>query len=808
MRRLVIALVAAVIGLAALGAAQPYGPSTTNIELRVWQGLDDGTDIAIGARAIDGSWHALGMVPLPLDDGFSANGDYRYGQTSVGVPLTSAALLTVEVRVWQAVRVQSLIYVSARGAGGSWGLLGTVRLRLDDGLRPDPGYRYGDIRIEVELPEERVVTLAGRAKRWGYVDDRAEDALFGSGSDTGLMGLAVDHDGSVVVADARNDAIRRISLDGTVTTIAGGNGRGSLDGPGDTAQFFNPADVAVDPEGAIYVADSGNNRIRKIAPDGAVTTVAGGGPPATRPSRVRDGPASEALFSGPHGIAIDAEGNLYIIEQYRIRRLTPSGRVSTFAGRDGPWHLDGAREAAKFAFLQAIDIDAAGNIYVIDANPYISGKIGTHYTIRMIDTRGVVRTLYQNQHPSFGGILASPQGLAVGAGGEVYVANTGRNQILRLTDRGQLRAVAGTGRGGYLDGAADAAAFSQPGSLAASGDGGLMVVDQEDSVVRAIVPGEDGLFDSDLPLAHIGRLPRLGGVSVTTFAGRSGHTYYGTPRFRDGRANLARFDRPWGMALDAAGNVIVADSQNHAIRRISTDGTVSTLAGGNGEGSRDGAGDEAQFSWPEGVVVDANGCVYVADSGNSLIRKIAPDGAVSTVAIEGLNGPSAMVFDSNGNLFVAETYRIWQVTPSGAYWIVESTEHGFTHGITVDDEDALVFVISEIPDSAIRRITADGERSTVFQDRPGRFGGVFSDYLPGIARAPDGAIYATDWGFGRVVRIAPDGTAAIVADRDAFGGTRHFHPAGILVTPEGDLLVSDSGLNAIWKITFDEDAER
>ena len=167
------------------------------------------------------------MVPLPLDDGFSPNGDYRYGQTTLKVPLTTAAPLAVEVRVWQAVRVPSRIYVSARGAGGSWGLLGTVRLQLDDGERPDLGYRFGDMRIEVELPEQRVVTLAGRAMQWGDADGVGADARFRSSSEPWDMGLDIDADGSVIVADYSNSAIRRIARDGTVTTIAGGNGQRS-----------------------------------------------------------------------------------------------------------------------------------------------------------------------------------------------------------------------------------------------------------------------------------------------------------------------------------------------------------------------------------------------------------------------------------------------------------------------------------------------------------------------------------------------------------------------------------------------------
>ena len=138
MRRLLIALLAAAVGVAALGTAQPYGSGemTTPIELRLWQGLDDPTDIAVGARAPDGVWGELGMVPLALD-GLTASGRYRYGGTTLEVPLRTATPVGVEVWVWQAARDPHVIYVSARGVGGSWDLLGTFRFRVDHGVRPN-----------------------------------------------------------------------------------------------------------------------------------------------------------------------------------------------------------------------------------------------------------------------------------------------------------------------------------------------------------------------------------------------------------------------------------------------------------------------------------------------------------------------------------------------------------------------------------------------------------------------------------------------------------------------------------------------
>ena len=805
MRRLVIAAVAVVIGLAALGTAHPYGDATTTIELRVWQGLEDGADIAIGARSVDGSWGALGMVPLPLDDGFSSNGEYRYGQTTVGVPLPDwATPLNVEVRVWQAVRDESFIFVSARAAGGSWGLLGTVRLLLDDGIRPDLGYRHGDMCIEVELPDAGVVTLAGRAMDWGSADGAGKDARFGGRSAPWAMGLEVDADGSVIVADYFNSAIRRVAPDGTVTTIAGGNGHGLLDGPVDVAQFAGPTDVALAPDGAIYVAQRPNNHIRKITPDGMVTTVAGDGSlEANRdPSRVRDGPVDQAVFYRIHGIALAPDGDLYILEDRHIRRLSPSGWVSTFVGGSTVGFRDGRGRSARFYFLKDIAIDASGDLYVIDSNPLVRGETGTLETIRKIDTNGLVRTLFRSRPPHLGGQLASPEGLAVTSDGTVYISNTGRNQIVRLTRDGDLRVVAGAGEDGYLDGPYGAATFSLPGALAFAPDGALIVADQGGSTLRAIVPGPSG-FPNDVPPVGIEQLPRVEGVSVTRFAGRLGRGGH-SPDGRSARA--AAFNGPHAIAIDPAGNLIVADNRNYAVRRISAGGTVSTLAGANGQGTLDGPGDEAQFGWLVSVAVDADGNVYVAESQSARLRMIAPDGRVSTIDDEAAGHIHALAVEPDGSLLISRGGRIWRRSPDGAISLIAGDGSPRISALTVGDDGSIFYAVIESSLTAIRRVDSGGV-STVFQDRPGLLGGALSHYTQGIAAAPGGAIYVADYVFDRVIRIAPDGTAAIVADSETVGVTR-FEPVSIAVTSEGDLLVSDARYNVIWKITIDEDAGR
>ncbi|MCY4639463.1 MAG: hypothetical protein OXC94_03875 [Chloroflexi bacterium] len=822
-----IAIVGALLLLAvgsAGGSAGAQGGTadgdTVRIELRVLQELEDDLGISVSARPADGSWRTLGVIALPLDDGHSSDGRYRYGDVTLEVPLSNRATpARIEMRVWQHVENGRRIYLSARPQDGSWATLGTIALPLDGGVDSLRGLRYGEASIEAPLPEDEVSTLAGRAGVRGYRDGQGDGALFGRfGADLGL-GVEIDHDGNVIVADRQNRAIRRITPDGTVSTIAGGNGRGVRDGPAAEAQFAGPTDVAIAPDGTIYVADSYGHRIRKIAPDGMVATVAGGGPIYGPPfgegawGSFRDGHAAEARFAFPHGIALGRDGNLFVAQDSRrIRRISPSGDVSTHAG-SGYGHRDGHSGEALFNNLLAIDVDAEGNIYVIDNH-------SRGIAIRKVDTAGVVSTLRRGALPGRGGTLASPRGLAVADDGAIYVANTGRHQLLELTPGGILRAVAGTGEPGYADGPRAEAMFNLPGAIAVRDDGRLVVADEGNNLIRTIVPQEAGSSRGGQTLATAGQLPRLEGIEVTLFA--SG----------------ALLRRPEGMALDLEGNVIVADSRRHAVLRVSPRGTVTTIAGGRREGLRDGFGRNAQFSRPEGVAVHQDGSIYVADSGNNRIRRIAPDGSVTTAAGGGppstegnwggyrdgpasearFRGPGALAFDGAGNLIIVDwgnsRIRLLSAdgevsTIAGAAPIPAPDRHQGNHGsrdgpgsralfhwprgIALDGEGGIFFAEGN---NAIRRIDSSGFVSTVLRTPSTRYGGALSGALVGIARGNDGALYVTDGHYMRVIRVSRDGEVSIVADRGF----------GIIVTLEGDLLVSDAS-GVIWTIALGDGTE-
>ncbi len=342
-----------------------------------------------------------------------------------------------------------------------------------------------------------------------------------------------------------------------VTTVAGNGKRGAVDGTGGptgTAEFRSPCGVAVDLLGNVYVADTGNSRIRKIDPDGNVTTLAGNGVQGFADGT--GGPHGTAEFFDPRGLAADNLGNVFVADtsNNRIRKIDPEGNVTTVAGTgssnsaNGP---GGPNGVAEFELPYDVAVDAVGNLFV--AEPWAQH-------IRMIDTADNVTTLagdiwgYEDGTAGEHGQaeFRLPAGVAVDVQGNVLVADWGNNRIREISAAGYVTTLAGNGAG-TLDGA--------------------------------------------------------GG-----YANGSG-----------GPTGMAEFKSPQGVAVDTQGFIAVADTLNSCIRTINTDGNVGTIAGNVTGGFMDGPGGPdgpAQFNGPTGVAFDVQGDIYVADTWNNRIRKI------------------------------------------------------------------------------------------------------------------------------------------------------------------------------------------
>lgn len=497
----------------------------------------------------------------------------------------------------------------------------------------------GNNRIRMITPGKVVTTLAGSGSI-GSRDGSGWAASFNSPN-----GVAIDGSGNVYVADMQGNVIRKMSPSGVVTTLAGSGAPDYLDGTGTEAAFHYPTGIAVNADGYVFVSDWANNRIRKITPSGAVSTFAGSGHYGSA-----DGTGTAASFGYAHGLTLDAAGNLFVADSGNalIRKITPEGVVSTYAGTGVSGSSDGPASSASFYLPLSVAVDGTGNVYVGDT---------WNETIRKITPDGAVTTLaglgtvgYADGAGNSARFF-NPFGAAVDAAGNVFVADGGNHRIRKISPSGNVTTFAGSGVRGSANGTGTAAQFNYPTGIALDGSGNAYVADNNNCAIRKISPAG----------------------AVTLLAG-------GECGDADGSGTAAKFSEPETIAVDAAGNVFVSDEYNQRIRKVTPGGVVTTLAGSGEIGNADGMGASASFSYPRGIAVDASGNVYVADSTNYRIRKITPAGLVSTLAGSGLYGesdgvgkaasfeyPVGLALDRSGNLLVADADegRIRQVTMGG-----------------------------------------------------------------------------------------------------------------------------------------------
>ena len=412
------------------------------------------------------------------------------------------------------------------------------------------------------------------------------------------------------------------------STLAGSPGlTGTNDGTGGTARFSFPTGVVPDPAGNLYVADFLNHAIRKMSLMGTnwiVTTIAG----LPGVADYADGTNSDARFNRPAGIAIDTAGNLFVAERYNhvIRKITPSGTdwvVSTVAGLHGvTGGADGTNDQARFWLPSGIAVDSSNVLYVADTS---------NFTIRQITPVGTN-----------------------------WVVSTIAGSVNNF---------------GFADGINSQALFNFPYGIAIGGEGKLYVADAGTNAIRELArAGPDW--------------------SVTTIAGQTG-----TAGWDDGAGGIAKFNFPSGVALDSAGNVYVADQSNYTIRKLTPQSTgwiVSTIAGSvTNAGSANGIGTNALFKKPWGVAVDKAGTVFVAEYSNSLIRSgVSLSVPAPLLQIELSNDLVTLSWPAWASNYLLETSG--QLGSAGS-WVA------ITNGITLSGQ-AFIFTQSSAGASAFYRL--------------------------------------------------------------------------------------------------------
>ena len=598
--------------------------------------------------------------------------------------------------------------------------------------------------------------------------------------------VAVDAAGNLYIADTGNHAIRKRAPNGTVSTLAGlATVPGDADGLGSAGRFSAPSGIAIDASGNLYVADLNTHLIRKISPAGAVTTLAG-----TSLSRgSADGVGAAARFSNPSAVAVDSSGNVYVTDRgnYTIRKITPTGTVTTIAGSPGQYgSTDGTGANARFYSTNGIAVDAAGNLYVAD----VGGA-----SIRKISPAGDVTTFARVNNPS---------GLALDAAGNLLVS-CGNGTVSKISSAGVVTALAGDPNAmGDRDGVGSAARFTILDGIAVDAGGNAFVADVNNNTIRMITPG--------------GTVSTLAGVSFQNSLG-----------YVDATGADARFGSLTDLAVDAAGNVYAADPANHCVRKVSPAGVVTTLAGSAATvGSADGTGSAASFGKPTGIAIDTAGNLYVADVDKHVIRKITPAGVVTTLAgspgqaglADGagaaarFNGPTGLDVDATGNVFVTDggNTAVRKITPAGVVSTLLAFPLGFNGFILYQapnlalDPSGNIFICDAITNS-IREILPGGALGLIagsgqvngFNDGTGT--DALFTYPTGIATDGAGNVYVVDSAIGLVRRMSPARVVTTLAGywyngsrTDGAGqGAGFDSPYGITADAAGTIYVTDAG---------------
>ncbi len=553
---------------------------------------------------------------------------------------------------------------SRPGFSGDGGPASNAQLNAPQGVAVDSS---GNIYIaDTNNNRVRIVTKNGIINTFAGTGQVGGVGNFGDGGPANQAylhlpgGLAVDSTGNVYIADTGDNTIRKITTDGIINTIAG-DGLPSYTGDGSlatTAELHSPEDVAVDGSGNVYIADTGNAYIRKVTTDGNINFIAGDG------SIGYSGDGAAANLAGliePYAIALDSSGNVYFTEPEdgRVREITISnGFINTIVGNGNlGFSGDGGAAAKATTHLPTgLAIDSSGNLYIADSlNNRIRKVSGT--TISTIAGSGVF-SYSGDGGPATAAQLNSPQAVAVDASGNVYVADTSNNVVRQISAKGVISTIAGNGTAGFGgdNGAATSAQLSAPQGVAVDASGNVYVADTANARVR-----------------------KISGGTITTVAGS------GTPGYAgDGAAaTSAQLNTPVGLAVDKSGNLYIADVGASVVRKVSTGGIITTVAGNGAQGYSGDTGPAtgAMLNGPEGVAVDGAGNLYITDTLNAVVREVTPGGTITTLAGSGIDGysgdsglagnaqlgsPTGIAVDSTGNLYVADSgARIRKVFASG-----------------------------------------------------------------------------------------------------------------------------------------------
>ena len=461
----------------------------------------------------------------------------------------------------------------------------------------------------------------------------------------GPFGVAVDPAGNVYISDGSGTVVK-VTPSGTLSIIAGmaGQGGAPTPGPATSSDLNGPFGVAVDPAGNVFIADSGNDVVEKVTASGTLSIVAGMTGQTGAPT---PGPATSSdLGGGPFGVAIDGSGNLYIADRRNdaVEKVTPSGSLAVIAGGRGPVGPGPAADSSVGA--QGVAVDGSGDLYIADQKNDVVEKVtpsGTLSIIAGVPGQPGVPTAGPATSSNLGGLF----GVAVDGSGNVYIADFVNDVVEKVTPSGTLSIFAGVpGQSGVPTvGPATSSELDSPSGVAVDGSGNVYIADSGNDVVEQVTPS--------------GALSIIAGVP-----GQSNDP-------RPGPATSSDLRGPFGVAVDPAGNVYISDGSGTVVK-VTPSGTLSIIAGMAGQGGAPtpGPATSSDLNGPFGVAVDPAGNVFIADSGNDVVEKVTASGTLSIVAgMTGQTGaptpgpatssdlgggPFGVAIDGSGNLYIAD----------------------------------------------------------------------------------------------------------------------------------------------------------
>jgi sugar lactone lactonase YvrE len=751
-------------------------------------------------------------------------------------------------------------------------------------------------------PWGALATLAGSGQ-YGSGDGAAQKADFADPS-----GVVVGPNGMAYVADFSGHRIRHVAQDGTVTTWVGSGKTGGDDGAGNKAKFDNPLGVALDKQGSLYVTEYGGHRLRKVAADGTVSTLAGDGV-----AGLVDGPAGKARFQQPAGVAVDAAGVVFVADSgnHRIRKLQ-AGVVSTVAGLDKPGSKDGLAATALLEGPYGLTIDPIGALWFSERSTHRLRRVGPEGSVSTVVAGGFGFA----DGPGKTAKLASPHGVAwtPQGGGGVIVADKDNARLRLVRLDGAVSTLVGTGQTGSSDGSAKTATLNGPQAVTVEATGAVVIADTGNQRIRRLALNETVCWDGkpctadacDAKTAACTFTALQGGAkcddgnpctqnetcqaggqclgqnlpcddgnactldACATASGAclhselqgacddgtactNGEACYdgqctvdpngtvstlagsGVGGSQDGVAAVASFNSPRDVAWGPDGSLYVADTVNHKIRRVHPDGKVVTWAGSGVSGGADGQSAYAQFAEPAGITVDKQGTAYVVERLGHRVRRIK-DGTVSTVAGDGFagfqdgsgtgarfNGPTDIVLDGPGVLYVADSFnhRVRKVLVTGVTTTVAGTTKGWKDGPAKESQFSNpsgvcvgaggALLVADTGNHRIRHIAKDGKVTTLagmyagFQDGAGA---VAKFNLPlDVAWSANGFAVVADKDNHRLRGVKPDGSVWTLAGtgqyawQDGPANTARFNaPQGVTLDGQGAIAVADTGNNRVRKL--------